>query len=105
MMQDKNSRAKILKEIVRSYTYVVIWMSISIAVILFNKWLLAYSGFPFPIALTLWHMFFCSFVGVLCVRILRVVKSHNMSSREYMTRVMPIGKCAVQLLAASALDS
>lgn len=25
----------------------------SMAVILFNKWLLAYSGFPFPLALTM----------------------------------------------------
>lgn len=37
-----------------AYVYVVIWMSISMAVIMFNKWLLAYSGFPYPIALTLW---------------------------------------------------
>ena len=25
----------------------------SMAVILFNKWILAYSGFPFPLALTM----------------------------------------------------
>lgn len=67
-------------------------MCISIAVILFNKWLLAYSGFPFPIALTLWHMAFCSFVGFMAIRVLKVVKSHNMSPRDYYTRVMPIGK-------------
>ena len=48
------SRAKVVKEIIKSYTYVITWMGISIAVIMFNKWLLAYSGFPFPIALTLW---------------------------------------------------
>lgn len=76
----------------RSYTYVLIWMGISIAVILFNKWLLAFSGFPFPIALTLWHMAFCSFVGFMAIRVLKVVKSHNMSPRDYYTRVMPIGK-------------
>lgn len=88
---DQASKAKVLREVIRSYVYVLIWMGISIAVILFNKWLLAYSGFPFPIALTLWHMFFCSCVGVLAVRVLKVVKSHNMSSKEYMKRVMPIG--------------
>ncbi len=60
-------------------------------VILFNKWLLAYSGFPFPIALTMWHMAFCSMVGVLAVRVLGLVKSHRMPPQEYFRRVMPIG--------------
>lgn len=70
-------------------------MSISIAVILFNKWLLAYSGFPYPLTLTMWHMVFCSTVGFLCVRVFRAVKSHNMSVNEYMKRVMPIGRLAM----------
>lgn len=61
------------------------------AVILFNKWLLAYSGFPFPITLTMWHMAFCSTVGFVCIRVLGLVKSHNMSARDYMQRVFPIG--------------
>lgn len=56
------------------------------------QWVLAYSGFPFPIALTLWHMTFCSAVGFLAVRVLKLVKSHNMSVREYCTRVLPIGE-------------
>ena len=62
----------IVAQAVKSYSYVVMWMSISITVILFNKWLLAYAGFPFPISLTLWHMFFCSTVGFLCVRVFKV---------------------------------
>lgn len=63
----------------------------SIAVILANKWLLAYSGFPYPLSLTLWHMFICSTVGFLCVRVFKLVKSHNMPTSEYMRRVVPIG--------------
>ena len=31
-------QGKVVQEIVKSYTYVLIWMSISISVILFNKW-------------------------------------------------------------------
>ena len=85
------SKAKVLREVIRSYTYVLIWMSVSSAVILFNKWLLAYSGFAYPIALTMWHMFFCSAVAFLCVRVFKVVKSHNMSADDYYKRVMPIG--------------
>lgn len=59
---------------------------------LLPQWVLAYSGFPFPLALTLWHMSFCSAVGFICVRVLKLVKSHNMTAREYCTRVMPIGE-------------
>ncbi|GAX82426.1 hypothetical protein CEUSTIGMA_g9854.t1 [Chlamydomonas eustigma] len=86
-----NLNPKVVKEVVRAYSYVVLWMSISCAVIMFNKWVLAYSGFPFPISLTLWHMIFCSAVGFICVRVLKLVKSHNMSVREYCNRVLPIG--------------
>lgn len=77
-------------------------MCVSISVILFNKWLLAFAGFPFPITLTLWHMAFCSAAGFICVRVLKVTKSFNLSVEEYVTRVMPIGKlpdaCACILL-------
>lgn len=77
---------------IKAYSYVLLWMSVSCAVILFNKWVLAFSGFPFPITLTLWHMVFCSTVGFICVRVLKLVKSHNMSAREYCNRVLPIGE-------------
>jgi hypothetical protein len=36
-------------------------------------------------------MSFCSTIGFICVRILKLVKSHNMSAAEYIKRVMPIG--------------
>jgi hypothetical protein len=38
--------ARVVREVVRSYTYVLIWMSVSISVILFNKWLLAFRWAP-----------------------------------------------------------
>lgn len=78
-------------QVLRSYSYVLTWMSISISVILFNKWLLAFSGFPYPITLTSWHMLFCSVIAFVCVRVLKVVKSHNMTPRVYVRKVLPIG--------------
>lgn len=66
------------------------------------QWVLAYSGFPFPISLTLWHMTFCSAVGLVAVRVLGLVKSHNMSAREYCSRVMPIGERGGCLLCGSS---
>ena len=91
MSQQDLKSAGVAKKVLRSYFYVLIWMSNSIAVILANKWLLAYSGFPFPITLTLWHMFICSSIGFLCVRVFKLVKSHNMPCSEYVRRVIPIG--------------
>ena len=85
------ARRAVAREVFASYAYVGIWMSISVAVIMFNKWLLAFSGFPYPIALTMWHMAFCSTVAFLAVRVFGVVQSHRMSAKEYCRRVMPIG--------------
>ena len=85
-------QGRVMKEVIKSYSYVLLWMSISISVILFNKWLLAFSGFPYPITLTMWHMIFCSTVGFLCVRVGKLVKPHNMSAHDYLRRVMPIGR-------------
>lgn len=96
------SPSSAIQQAAHAYFYVAIWMCVSISVILFNKWLLAFAGFPFPITLTLWHMAFCSAAGFICVRVLKVTKSFNLSVEEYVTRVMPIGKlpdaCACILL-------
>lgn len=91
LQEQQQHKSGVARKILKSYFYVLIWMSNSIAVILANKWLLAYSGFPFPISLTLWHMFICSSIGFVCVRVLKLVKSHNMPASEYMRRVVPIG--------------
>lgn len=45
----------------------MLWVSLSGAVIIYNKWLLAYGGFPFPIALTMFHMAFCGTVAFVMV--------------------------------------
>lgn len=78
-------------QVVRSYAYVGIWMFFSIAVIIFNKWLLAFSGFPFPIALTLWHMIFCFIIAFFLVRVIKIVPSLKMPVADYFRRVVPIG--------------
>lgn len=50
---EETSKA-LVKQIIMAYTYVFLWISLSSCVILSNKYLLAYAGFPYPIALTLW---------------------------------------------------
>lgn len=38
----------------QAYSYVAIWIALSGVVILYNKYLLAVRGFPYPITLTMW---------------------------------------------------
>ena len=71
--------------------FVAVWMSISMAVIMFNKWILAYSGFGYPVALTMWHMVFCTALVTVLVRVFKVTNRLKMSRREYARKVMPIG--------------
>jgi drug/metabolite transporter (DMT)-like permease len=70
---------------------VALWITLSSSVILYNKWVLAYFGFPYPLFLTLFHMGFCSTLAFILVRVLKVVEPINMSAHTYMTSVVPIG--------------
>jgi len=62
------------------------------AVITYNKFLLSVAGFPYPIALTLWHMFFCSTIAFAIVRS-GWVRSVDMSFETYVAAIVPIGGC------------
>ena len=75
----------------KAYFYVTVWMTISMSVILFNKYILAYSGFKYPIALTMWHMVFCTAVSTVLVRGTGTTKRLHMPRKEYVNRVVPIG--------------
>ena len=77
-------------QVVLNSFYVTLWISLSGTVILYNKWILAYYGFPYPISLTMWHMAFSSVLAVLCVR-LGYVPAVNMTTETYMKAIVPIG--------------
>jgi len=46
-----------------------LWITLSAAVILVNKYVLSHSGFPYPVALTCTHMLFCSVMAWLVVKL------------------------------------
>lgn len=46
-----------------------LWIFLSAAVILVNKYVLSVSGFPYPIALTCTHMLFCSVLAWVVVKL------------------------------------
>lgn len=81
----------LLREGLIAYSCVVLWIALSAGVILFNKYILSEYGFPYPVALTLIHMGFCSFVAVLVVRVFQWIPSNNMDSDMYFKAVVPIG--------------
>lgn len=60
----------------------MLWIVLSGVVILLNKYILAYAGFPYPVALTLCHMGFCSAVAFGIVKG-GVVKSISMDFETY----------------------
>ena len=63
--------------------YVTLWISLSATVILYNKYILTWGKFPYPVALTMWHMFFCS---VMAAGIIRAgyVEPIGMSTETYL---------------------
>jgi hypothetical protein len=81
----------LLEEAILVYSYVGLWIMLSAGVILFNKWILTGFGFPFPVALTMIHMAFCSALAFVLVRVLKVVKGVNMTSDVYVQKIVPIG--------------
>jgi hypothetical protein len=46
-----------------------LWIFLSAAVILLNKYVLSMSGFPYPVALTCIHMGFCSSLAWILVKL------------------------------------
>ena len=47
--------------------YVGLWIGLSGTVIIYNKWILAVFGFPYPVTLTMWHMGFSSVLAFALV--------------------------------------
>lgn len=72
-----------LATFVLCHRYVALWIFLSATVIMYNKWVLSFSGFPYPVALTLWHMFFCSALAFGVVK-MGYVEAINMSSETYL---------------------
>jgi len=90
--------SNILEEALATYTYVGLWIGLSAGVILYNKYVLTVFGFPFPVALTMIHMAFCSSLAFLLVRVFAVVKPINMTQEIYLKKIVPVaGLFAVSL--------
>ncbi|KAI4376309.1 hypothetical protein MLD38_014089 [Melastoma candidum] len=81
-----------LRNILLSYAYIGVWIFLSFAVIVFNKYILDRKlyGWPYPISLTLVHMSFCSVLAFLLINVLRFVQPVSMSRYLFLSSVVPI---------------
>jgi len=75
----------------KNFAFASIWIALSASVILFNKYILAFGGFPFPITLTVWHMLFSSSIASVFVWSGKVPSTEGMDTKRYASSVMPIG--------------
>jgi len=90
MSGKQNSKSEMFIQICLNALYVGVWIGLSGTVIIYNKWILAVFGFPYPITLTMWHMGFSSVLAFILVRT-GVVPSANLSRETYMKAIVPIG--------------
>ncbi|KAH1775770.1 hypothetical protein KXX07_007250 [Aspergillus fumigatus] len=74
--------------------YVSLWIALSSSVILFNKHILDYAQFRFPIILTTWHLAFATFMTQVLARTTTLLdgrKTVKMTGRIYLRAIVPIG--------------
>ncbi|OLN95311.1 putative sugar phosphate/phosphate translocator [Colletotrichum chlorophyti] len=74
--------------------YVIVWISLSSSVILFNKWILDTLNFRYPVILTTYHLTFATIMTQILARWTNVLdgrKSVKMTGRVYVRAIVPIG--------------
>jgi len=74
--------------------YIAVWIGLSSAVIIFNKWILDRRQFRYPIFLTTWHLIFSTFITQILARFTSVLDSRKkvpMTGRVYLRAIVPIG--------------
>ncbi|RDL41355.1 Multidrug resistance efflux transporter EmrE [Venustampulla echinocandica] len=74
--------------------YVIVWISLSSSVILFNKWILSTLKFEYPILLTSWHLVFATIMTQVMARTTSLLdgrKNVKMTGRVYLRAIVPIG--------------
>ena len=88
-MPEKTGTFGVIGSIVVNICYVSLWIALSGTVILYNKWMLVYYGFDYPVTLTMWHMAFSAALAFTCVRF-GFIPSANMSRETYIKAIVPI---------------
>jgi len=80
-----------------AYANVVIWISLGICMIVFNKFLLSNWHFGYPCFLTFWHCLFASFITQIMSRYSTVflgsVREGLVTRSIYFSKIVPLALC------------
>jgi len=74
--------------------YVIVWITLSSSIILFNKWILDTLHFRYPVILTTWHLTFATIMTQILARTTKLLdarKKIKMTGRVYLRAILPIG--------------
>lgn len=74
--------------------FIIAWIALSSTLILFNKQVLGYGHFSYPIILTTWHLVFATIMTQLLARFTSLLdgrKRVKMTGRVYLRAIVPIG--------------
>ncbi|KAF2402230.1 TPT-domain-containing protein [Trichodelitschia bisporula] len=82
------------KHLIPAWVYIAVWIALSSAVIVFNKWILDRRNFRYPIFLTTWHLIFATAMTQFLARFTTLLDSRKkvpMTGRVYLRAIVPIG--------------
>ncbi|ORY35411.1 triose-phosphate transporter family-domain-containing protein [Naematelia encephala] len=82
------------KIVIPAFIIIPLWMSVSICVILYNKYIFSSLHFPFPVFLTTWHLFFSACATRVLQRTTTLVdgaRDIEMSRDRWIRSILPIG--------------
>lgn len=81
---------------------IIVWMSISISLIMYNKWLLSYKGYSFPLAMTMTHQAFTATLAHVTCR-LGYQTPPALTLTQIQQRILPIALLFATSIALSNL--
>ncbi|KAL1902140.1 hypothetical protein Cpir12675_000039 [Ceratocystis pirilliformis] len=85
-----------LSDSIPASAYVILWISVSGALIIMNKWILDTLNFRYPILLTTYHLTFATVMTQVMSRTTKLLdgrKKLNMTPDVYLRGILPIGVC------------
>eukprot|EP00937_MAST-01D_sp_MAST-1D-sp2_P008209 g8209.t1 len=66
------------------------WFAVSIGLIMYNKWMLSYLGFHFPIALMVVHQSVCTVCSFVMIKIFRLATPPVVTNAQMLTKLLPL---------------
>jgi len=89
---------------IRVLVIISIWMCISISLIMYNKWLLSYKHYRFPLAMTMCHQACTAMVAQITCRLgIKGMKAPELTPEQFKSRILPIALLFAASIALSNL--